>query len=139
MIQASLEMAGRADYNGFNLLVADPNQAFLLSGGAGSMRCLAIEPGIHILSNEHDLNEINAPREDPWPEAPPSEQALLDRMTALLKSHEPLTPDDFTPCKHKENRGTRSSTIIFLREKKIGYFFTEGPPCTHAFKEFTEE
>jgi uncharacterized protein with NRDE domain len=139
MVIHGLDSAGRDHYNGFNLLLADPEHAWLLVGGGSQVQCLGIEPGVHVLTNEHELDALTLPPQ-PWWETPPASEAeLLERLIDLLKGHDALGPDGFAPCKHFENRGTRSATIILIRPEGVRYLFADGPPCEAPFEDLTAE
>lgn len=130
MVKGGLELAGRHPFNGFNLLVADPEHAWLLKGGGREVTCVGLSPGVHVLTNEHDLDVL------PPPEGADT-QDLMEKMCAYLKSHEPLSDDGFAPCKHMGNRGTRSATVIALGKEDTRFLFADGPPCTHPFEDLS--
>jgi hypothetical protein len=137
MVREGVEAAGRAGYNGFNLLAADREHAYLVRGGGRQVTCVGLEPGIHVLTNEHELNEVPLPSAETWAGPPPSEDALLTRLFALLKSHDPLSPDGFAPCKHFDGRGTRSATLIVFSERGVRFFHADGAPCTASFDDLS--
>lgn len=139
MVTTGLEVAGRARYNGFNLLLADQENAWVLSGGGAQVACTGIEPGVHVISNEHDLDVLSLP-EQPWWDAPPeSEDSLIELLTDILEQHDPISSDGFSPCKHFSNRGTRSATIIMVGERNFRYLYADGPPCTTRFKDYSDQ
>jgi hypothetical protein len=135
MVRAGLEAWGQGIYNGFNLLLADPESAFLLIGHASGVECRSLSPGIHLLTNEHDLNEVTlSDSNDLFQDgASPTEENLIERCTKILKRHDPLDTHGFAPCKHKGNRGTRSSALLLMGEEKTRLLFADGPPCTTPF------
>ncbi|MBU0755049.1 MAG: NRDE family protein [Planctomycetes bacterium] len=137
MVLHGLERATQEQHNGFNLLMADQENAWLLIGVGSRVRCVGISPGIHLLSNEHDLDLLALPAEEEWHTKPASESELLDRLTAILKSHEALDEHGFAPCKHFENRGTRSAAVFIFRPQGVRYLFADGPPCTTPFEDYS--
>lgn len=139
MVVTAMETAGQQKYNGFNLLVADLKHAYLIRGKQGEVECRGLSPGIHVLTNEHELNEVALPGAQALKNPPASEEELLERMAGLLKGHEPLSPDGFAPCKHLKNRGTRSASILLMDEGKVRYLFANGPPCSSPFEDFSRE
>jgi hypothetical protein len=134
-----METAGQDRYNGFNLLIADLKHAYLIRGEGGEVECRGLPPGIHVLTNEHELNEVALPGVHAWKIPPASEEELLERMVDLLKGHESLSPDGFAPCKHLKNRGTRSASILLMDQGKVRYLFADGPPCSSPFQDFSRK
>ncbi|MFH1998977.1 MAG: NRDE family protein [Planctomycetota bacterium] len=140
MVLAGLETAGRERFNGFNLLVADAENAWMLIGGGSQVTCVGITPGVHVVTNEHELDAIPLPLKPWWNERPESEEALIRRLSRLLKRHDPLSPDGFSPCKHFSNRGTRSATLIIARpgHGQSRFLFADGPPCETRFDDYSK-
>jgi hypothetical protein len=137
MVSVGLDRAVQEATQGFNLLVADRDQAFLITGGADKIQCMGLSPGMHVLTNEHELNRIALDWEPPKEIGPPDQKVLIDSLAALLKRHDPITQDGFSPCKHHEDRGTRSSTIILMGGEGIRFLFADGPPCTTPFTDLS--
>ena len=121
-------LAGEADrYNGFNVLVGTPKQAFYFSNRDGTPR--SVDDGIHGMSN--------AQLDDPWPKVERStsrlrtvlkEGATPDRLLEILHDRTPA-PDHQLPHTgvgkntermlsppfiETEEYGTRSSTVILV-------------------------
>jgi uncharacterized protein with NRDE domain len=137
MAEAARKMAGQGRYNGFNLLAADPDHAVLIVGGGRETRQVILDPGMHLLTNEHDLGHLSIPWLNPWDKAPPSPDRLREELCALLMNHDPIAEDGFSPCKHLGNRGTRSATVIALGQGRVHYLFADGAPCRTAFVDYS--
>jgi hypothetical protein len=138
-VRQGLEKAGQEAYNGFNLLIADRTGAWVLVGGGSQVRCIGLSAGVHVLTNEHDLDEVSLPEQDWWRTPPASEDGLLARLGDLLKAHDALSSDGFAPCKHFDNRGTRSASILLLSREGVRYLFADGPPCETSFDDLSEQ
>jgi hypothetical protein len=138
-VRHGLERAGQEIYNGFNLLIADAESAWVLVGGGSEVQCIGLAPGVHVMTNEHDLDEVPLTPEDWWREPPASEDDLLARLCDLLKAHEALSNDGFAPCKHYENRGTRSASIVLQSMEGVRFLFADGPPCKTPFEDLSEQ
>jgi hypothetical protein len=120
-----------AELNPFNLLVADPQDAFLVIGGDGiSSRALA--PGTYVLTNEHELGELDLGDLTP----PLDLEAALARLAALCKDHGEAA--GYALCKHGERYGTVSSALIAVGDGREGrshrFLALEGLPCQHEYR-----
>ena len=153
------------EYAGFNLIVADRDEALLLEWD-GDLSCERFDPGVHVVANvgangayvEPDRRPAFARRQaknvavvrQELGVAPgdavdrrngridgPEDAAdrWLDRAGTVLGTHE------FGVCIHRETFGTRSSSLIALTETDEGftdrYEFADGPPCRTAFRPVT--
>jgi len=135
------EPAGR--YNPFNLLVADPDEAFVASQPRGEgPRLTRLGAGLHLLTNL-DLNDPTCPR------IAASHQrfaaggdafahdgdvdALLRRLQTILADHatalDPRGPGNL--CVHAGPYGTRSSSVLLVPADRRGirYYHADGTPC----------
>jgi len=138
---AGAEPAGR--YNGFNLLVADREAAFVVSQPPEEApRTLRLEPGLHLLSNL-DVNDPRCPRiaasRRGFAEAGDAfaadgdVTALVARLRTVLADHttqlDPRGPGSL--CVHGEGYGTRSSTVLLVGREggAVQYHHADGPPC----------
>ena len=158
---AGLDEAQAARYGGFNLFVADLEQALVVDNGRGVGR-VVLEDGLSVLTNI-DVNDPRCPRLAgatrrfealrPMLAAGADLDAAVPALAAVLSSHE----DDSAQvedaaalerfghegaarlarvCVHVGDYGTRSSTMIFVRGNgAIRYFHADGPPCTTTFEE----
>jgi uncharacterized protein with NRDE domain len=135
------EPAGR--YNPFNLLLADPEEAFVaVQGVDGAPRVARLGPGLHLLTNL-DVDDATCPR------IAASRQGftaagdaflrerdvdlLVARLQAVLSDHvtalDPRGPGSL--CVHLDGFGTRSATVLLVPSGGHGArgFHADGPPC----------
>lgn len=137
-----------SDYNPFNLLMASRTEAFVAYNHGASIEVVELRPGLHLLSNLN-VNDFECPKisasygkfaalgqQTDFRRDPVGQRAALG---ALLADHNTqLDPRSGRPnalCLHLENYGTRSSSLIFLREdgREIMHYFAAGPPCVTAY------
>jgi uncharacterized protein with NRDE domain len=134
-----------ADYDGFNLLVADANAAFLLEWD-GRLRRRRLDPGVHVLVNVGSSDDVTLPSSDRRrglaqainarsvrsalePKAEEHAGAWLDRAATVLSDH------DYGVCLHNDDFGTVSTSLIQLgSDGDARYEYAAGPPCTTAFE-----
>ena len=129
-------------YNPFNLFVADAQRAYAITYGVAP-KCIELTAGPHVIGNA-DLDA-----------APPAkvarlvgqavrlasspDDALLDRLAALCRSHDGggAAPDDV--CVHAGGYGTRSSTLLRLAETaaESALLYADGAPCRTAYRDYT--
>jgi len=136
--RAAAEPAGR--YNSFNLLVADRDEAFVVSHGGGRIR---LEPGLHVLTNL-DVDDPTCPRIAASHRrfaaagngfaADGDVAALVARLRTILADHvtalDPRGPGSL--CVHAGAFGTRASSVLLVSADgaDIRWFHADGPPCT---------
>ncbi|MBI2375477.1 MAG: NRDE family protein [Deltaproteobacteria bacterium] len=146
-----METVSARSYNGFHLLLADVNDAWLIYGDGESLVSRPLEPGAHVVT-ERSLG-AGDPRREVFvrgelermkvstsagliESAAPALEDLLhllsrhvDSEGRTLKSVEGVDPIAST-CVHWPalNYGTRSSTAIELGSS-IRVLHAEGPPC----------
>jgi len=138
------------DYNPFNLLIASPDEAWVIGNVTGAMRGNQLPPGLHLLSNL-DLNDPECPRIAKsvrlFEAATPllTRAALPDFLAAMrlvLSDHStpldpraPGLPDNL--CAHLPGFGTRSSTILVYSQasKQLRLWYADGPPCQTEHRE----
>ncbi|MGM0591746.1 MAG: NRDE family protein [Halobacteriota archaeon] len=126
------------EYDGFNLVVADADDAFLLEWD-GHLHVREFDPGVHVVVNVGTDDSYTVPDHRPavahqqaenarnvrdalTPEADETAEQWLDRAANVLGDH------DFGVCIHEDGFGTRSSSLIALGETPV-YRFADGPPC----------
>ena len=115
-------------YAGFNLLLADANEATLLEWD-GALETTRLDPGVHVVVNRgFDANapksERILPRVDVTADDPPSLPKWRASAKDTLRNH------DIGVCVHGDGYGTRSSSIVTVFEDGTGsYEFADGPPC----------
>ena len=119
-------------YNGFNLLIADRDTAFVASWN-GRLSIVPLAPGLHVLTNDDDLDVLSLPsiRTLPWP-APVA--TLRAALAAFLARHAPEPDQDLVVCKHGAAHGTVSSSLVFLPRTGLPWLeHAPGPACRTAF------
>jgi len=142
-----LERVRPADYNGFNLLVADRQEALVATPTDTAVRITRLPPGLHLLTNL-DLNDPTCPRiaksskhfaalslpagGDAAALVAPLRMLLSDHSTAL----DPRTDVIDTLCVHKPGYGTRSASVVALAgDGRPRWWHASGPPCRTPFNE----
>jgi uncharacterized protein with NRDE domain len=119
------ELADR-EYAGFNLVVADAEEAALLEWD-GVLRTTHFDPGIHVVVNEgynENASKATRIREAIRPEPGIAVDAWLDRAKDVMRDH------DLDACVHGEGFGTRSSSLVAADAAGDGrYWFADGKPC----------
>lgn len=134
------EPAGR--YNPFNLLLADPREAFVAVQAAGAAPRLArLAPGLHLLTNL-DVDDATCPRiaasHQRFAEAGTVLDAGTDdhvaaRLGGILADHRtPLDPrGPGSLCVHGRGYGTRASTVVLVPPtgRPAHWYHADGPPC----------
>jgi uncharacterized protein with NRDE domain len=130
-------------YEGFNLLVADDTSA-LLAEYDGNRRIATLDPGVHVVVNvgadgrydipdqrreagQNQANNADKVRSTLRPEPGESGTSWLDRAATTISDH------DYGVCVHRDQFGTRSSSLFSLGEE-TRYRFADGPPCETAFE-----
>ncbi|MCO8244250.1 NRDE family protein [Haladaptatus sp. AB643] len=115
-------------YAGFNLLLADANEATLLEWD-GTLETTRFDPGVHVVVNRgFDANASKSerilPHVDVTVDDPPSLPEWRASAKDILRNH------DIGVCVHGDGYGTRSSSIVTVFEDGTGsYEFADGPPC----------
>ncbi|MCH7858783.1 MAG: NRDE family protein [Candidatus Marinimicrobia bacterium] len=111
-----------AAYNDFNLLVADPAQAYLFTWQNGELRQFELAPGVTTVGND--------PFDDVFqPLGGQTNEAWLSSEAGYLKQHPQV-------CKHGEGYGTRCSHKLLVHGRQPGrskVWHLEGHPCRHSF------
>ena len=152
------ELADR-QYAGFNLVVADSDEAGLLEWD-GVLRTTHFDPGVHVVVNEgyngaapkarsirdavhpdpltEDTTDLQTDpttdeeRPDSGPEA--SVADWFERAKAVLRDH------DLGACVHADDYGTRSSSLVAIDADGAGrYWFADGKPCETDYEEVAVE
>jgi uncharacterized protein with NRDE domain len=123
---------GERPVAGFNLIAAMGREGLCLHWN-GMFTAQRVGPGLHVLSNDRDLDDEAMPEKKTLEilarslTGPPDEEAL----TALLRSHAGERPI----CKHGDKHGTVSSAIYLGRPGAPRLLFADGPPCRADFGE----
>jgi hypothetical protein len=123
-----------APQNPANLLIADPRDAFLLVSSADGLMSRSLPPGTHVLTNEHELGEVDLGDLTP----PPAIDLALERLAVLCRDHG--EHGGYAVCKHGERFGTVSSALIAAGDGRPHRFLAlEGLPCQHEYGELAPE
>jgi uncharacterized protein with NRDE domain len=149
--QAVRDWLGRCDvasYNPFNLLAANEEHALVATSDGRASTMVSLSRGLHLLTNL-DLNDPTCPRiatshrlfaAIPLVDRENDESSLVAALRGALASHDvPLDPRGRTLtdtlCIHSPAYGTRSSTIVVLRQRPaaVSYWHAAGPPCSTEF------
>lgn len=126
-------------YDGFNLAVVDATAALLVEWD-GSRRIQNLEPGIHVVVNvgangrydippeRQEIGRKQAENADSvrtvlQPEPGEDADAWRDRAATVIADH------DYGVCIHGAVFGTRSSSLLTVREGGVSYAYADGPPC----------
>lgn len=137
----------RRQYDGFNLIAADSSAAIVIEYD-GSPAVTTLSPGVHVVVNvgadgsydvptereeagRRQADNADAVRTALQPEPGEGSGSWLDRAGEVLADHE------FGVCIHRENFGTRSSSLLRLGGNEVSYRYADGPPCETAFEEVT--
>lgn len=134
------------DYNPFNLLVADPSEAWVAQNRSGRIAVEKLDPGLHLLTNL-DLDDIECERisrsTHRFAELVPSYAStrdraeLIDALHLILADHHTAV-DDRKPtdqlCIHTVGYGTRSSSLVLMdADHETAFLHAAGPPCRTAY------
>ncbi|AEH37901.1 NRDE family protein [Halopiger xanaduensis] len=135
------------EYDGFNLVVADADDAYCFQWDGDLVRT-DFEPGVHVVVNVAVDGEVDIPsfrtdaaraqaenartvrRELSVADGGESVSDWLERAGSVLGDH------DYGVCIHGDGFGTRSSSLIALRDggSESQYAFADGPPCQTAYE-----
>ena len=135
-------------YNAFNLLVADRAAAWVVQNHGREMRCTALDPGLHLISNL-DVDDPTCPkiarshaRFSAAGDAYGRDRdatAFRRELHAIVADHtltlDPRLPDALGAlCVHAGRFGTRCSSLLFLDPNDAWqHWFASGPPCVTEF------
>jgi uncharacterized protein with NRDE domain len=143
----ALEGEDGAAYNAFNLLIADRDEALVVTNRGGAIQVTTLDPGVHLLTNL-ELNDPTCPRiAKSWERfraldlaraADPAD--LLPRLRTILADHstalDPRADVIDTLCVHLPGYGTRSSSIVAGNPTgRLRYWHAPGPPCRTDYAE----
>lgn len=136
-VRRSLQARDMGSYGGFHLLACDEGELSVFSNRDGALEETRAEPGVHVLGN---FGLDNA--EDPvvatlrpavsafLSDEEPEEAELAAFLKGLLARHGPGWP-----CVHFGPFGTRSSTLLFSRERAPRLEVTDGPACESPWRD----
>lgn len=131
-------------FSPFNWIYADREQAFAMEHGGPSDITVRLRPGIHVLTNLHDLSHANADTVAGFLDLDPKATTLddiFDELKKLLGNHEPLFSKDHRICKHDGISKTLSANLIALHAddpKKHRWLHHDGAPCGGRWTDVSE-
>ena len=132
-----------SSYNGFHLVMADTNSAWIVWSDGSELSRNELKPGVHIVT-ERSFGAAPSYRE---------EQLLLEAQSLSDSASPPLTELEESLRRHRTeamdstcvhlpemNYGTRSSSIIcFDKAGPQSYRYAAGPPCSNALLDLSQE
>jgi uncharacterized protein with NRDE domain len=125
-----------AEYNPFNLFVADGESAHLVTYEERP-QWRDLTPGPHVIGNLHPdesspkLDRLRARVGELARGAVPS----LDELAGVCRNHVSGAPFEST-CVHAGAYGTRSSTLLWIGAQPA-LRYAEGPPCEAPYRDLT--
>ncbi len=141
-------------YNAFTLVIADPQQAYVLHTTPTTLALHALKPGLSLVTNR-EVNDPSCPRiarllpafhQLSRPPAPPPLATLTAQLRRLMADHgarpparagAPDEPDTRNSlCLHLDGYGTCSSTLLAYETAlhSYHYLFAPGAPCQHPYE-----
>lgn len=128
---------GETSYDGFNLLLADPDLAVVLTWNGRDLCATEMAVGPHLLRHR-----VPGPRPDPQgvprPDAGHEPEAFLRGPCAEALCRHADVPDSARTCRHGERFATVCSSLVFLdprRPARSLFLFAPGPPCRTSYRE----
>jgi hypothetical protein len=133
--------------NPFSLFVADADGAWFVAWDRpdDGARLAPVGPGLHTLTNTHDLDELPASKvlaaADGGPVEFPRGVSIDEAETRLLRvarSHAPMDGGPRTAaCVHGEGRGTVSSALLAVDAagRPSRFLAADGAPCAAAWRD----
>ena len=119
------------EYDGFNLVLADEDDAIRLSWD-GALSETRLDPGVHVVVNTGYAPPERAPAvRDALPATGGDPDDWLDDAKAVLRDH------DIGACVHHEDRGfgTRSSSLVRIdSDGRVRFDYADGPPCRTEYE-----
>lgn len=130
-------------YNPFNLLIADPTEAFVICSNPQGLVARPLSPGVHILTNTaffspyRQRESYALDRFVRIPSPSPTFPDLLGQLRVVLSDHDAPRDPHRGMCLHLDGYGTCSSTVLVYANdtQEYQYRFAPGPPCTTPYKE----
>jgi uncharacterized protein with NRDE domain len=101
----------------------------------GAFTAARFGPGLHVLSNDRDLDDPAMPEKRTLDAFQASLREAPDdaALARLLRSHEGERPI----CKHGETYGTVSSTLYVAGPEMRRLLYADGPPCRTDFRDYS--
>lgn len=118
-------------YDGFNLLVADPDRAIAFAWD-GTLEERTLPPGIHVIVNEGCNGAVGKSatvRCRLLAAAPRTIEEWERRARTVVADH------GLGACRHGDDGGTRSSSLVGCRaDGSIEWSYADGPPCEVSYR-----
>ena len=142
-LHAALGLIARDTYGACTLVglnLDEPSWAILAETGVETGVRL-LEPGWNVITHA-DVNDRSEPR-TAWllrrleGFSPRNQEEALERLAALLSTHEDDGRGVPGVCLHRDRFPTVSSTLIALGAGAVRYLHAAGPPCTTAYESFS--
>jgi uncharacterized protein with NRDE domain len=134
------EALGHAQYNPFNLFLADERDAFAVVYD-DVPALLPLAPGVHVIGNAdpdaRDVPKIRRTLERAEQVAAGPADAIRDGLAAICRTHGDDPDARGDTCVHLGGYGTRSSSLLRLGSAGDRLEHAAGPPCTNAYEDFT--
>lgn len=138
---AKISALSPTDYNGFHLVTADDESAWVVWHDGIEFRRRELSPGFYVVTERsfgagfsRRLKRIKSRLAtlDGW------SNNLRDRLRGWMGEHDDQQPLEGT-CVHatEQNYGTRSSTIIELGVRHRRFRYADGPPCATPYCDFS--
>ena len=133
------------DYNPFNMICADAEQALVLHY-AGHPDVRDLRPGLHVLTDT-DVDDSSHPRvalsqvllrgklSKNW-----DETCLT--LSGIMADHAEDTDVDGELCRHGAEGGTVSSSLVAIGARGLqgaNFHFSPGPPCIHPYENLSPQ
>jgi len=135
------------EYNPFNLLIADHNEAYVIYAQSPLFETKPLQPGFHLLTN-YNLNDLRCPRTRRSSpafarlvshnvERPSGFSDLCSQLYPLLSTHAPDADPRASVCLHLDGYGTCSSSVLAYSpsERRYHYTFAAGSPCRNTYSD----
>jgi uncharacterized protein with NRDE domain len=133
--------------NPFSLFVADARGAWFMAwnGPDDGARLAPLGPGLHTLTNTHDLDELPPPNvlaaadggAVEFPRGIPLDEAQ-SRLLRVAKSHAPMDGGTRNAaCVHGDGRGTVSSALLAVDAggRPARFLAADGAPCVSPWRD----
>lgn len=121
----------RTAYAGFNLVLADESDAFLLAWD-GDLHSEALDPGVRVVTN---TGAPDAARRRRRVRAALTERLPRSSAGFVGRAKRVLADADVGACLLGAGYGTRSSSVVVVRrDGSVRYDFADGPPCRTAYR-----
>lgn len=129
------------DYNGFHLILADSQSAFIVWSDLEELHLLELGKGIHIVTERSFGAAENRRSEflsDAVAELVAADRFVPDELAKTLRVCRKGDIDSTCVYMPEMNYGTRSSALVAVGKERL-FKFSEGPPCEAAYTDLSEE